>query len=301
MHQFTLGYSRQLGTDLSLAVDGLYERGLRDYKVYDLNIPANYPTNTTRPDTNFYQINQNASTSANEYKGFFVKLDKRLSHHYMYTASYALSSAHDNNPHAAPTNYNNLQEDWGPAQFDQRSALVLSGSVDLPYRIQVGGIYQLRSNLPFSVTTSTPSPNVFPFNPNPDGTAQYVPGTTRDQGNRGINYAAINAYRADLDANVAPYSTACKSGSAPGSGSCLSTNLGPKSVASTGYNDFDLHISVVAYKHNSMELKFIGQAFDLFGTVNNTSISTSPTSNSFGAATASSIVQTGELAAQFSF
>jgi hypothetical protein len=50
-----------------------------------------------------------------------------------------------------------------------------------------------------------------------------------------------------------------------------------------------------------MELKFIGQAFDLFGTVNNTSISTSPTSNSFGAATASSIVQTGELAAQFSF
>jgi len=294
MHQFTLGYSRQLGTDLSLAVDG-------HYKVYDLNIPANYPTNTTRPDTNFYQINQNASTSANEYKGFFVKLDKRLSHHYMYTASYALSSAHDNNPHAAPTNYNNLGEDWGPAQFDQRSALVLSGSVDLPWRIQVGGIYQLRSSLPFSVKTSTLSPNVFPVNTNADGTSQYVPGTTRDQGNRGINYAAINAYRADLDANVAPYSTACKSGIAPGAGSCLSTNLGPKSVAPTGYNDFDLHISVVAYKHNAMELKFIGQAFDLFGTVNNTSISTSPTSNSFGAATASSIVQTGELAAQFSF
>jgi hypothetical protein len=299
MHQFTLGYSRQLGPNLSLAVDGLYERGLRDYKVYDLNIPAS-PT-AARPDPTFYQINQNASTSANEYKGFFIKLDKQLSHHYMYTASYSLSSAHDNNPHAAPTNYNNLGEDWGPAQFDQRSALVLSGSVELPYRIQVGGIYSLRSSLPFSVTTSTTSPNIFPVNPNADGTAQYVPGTTRDQGNRGINYAAINAYRADLDANVAPYSTACQSGAAPGSGSCLSTNLGPKSIASTGYNDFDLHISVIAYKHNSMQVKIIGQAFDLFGTENNLTINTAPTTNSFGAATSGNNTQIGELAAQFSF
>jgi hypothetical protein len=301
MHQFSLGYSRQLGKDLSLAVDGLYNRGLRDYKVYDLNIPANYPANTARPDPTFYQINQNASTSANEYKGFYIKFDKRLSHHYMYTASYALSSSHDNNPHQAPTNYNNLGEDWGPAQFDQRNALVFSASVDLPYRIQVGGIYSLRSNLPFSVTTSTFSPNVFPANPNADGTAQYVPGTTRDQGNRGINYAAINAYRADLDANVNPYLLACKTGNAPGTGSCLSTNLGPKSIASTGYNDFDLHISVIAYKHNSLQLKIIGQAFNLFGTQNNLTINTAPTTNSFGAATSGSNVQIGELAAQFSF
>jgi len=282
MHQFSLGYSRQLASDLSIAVDGLYDRGLRDYKTYDLNIPVNYPTNTTRPDPTFYQINQNASTSASEYKGFYVKLDKKLSHHYMYTASYALSSGHDNNPHASPTNYNNLQEDWGPAGIDQRNALVLSASVELPYRVQVGGIYQLRSSLPFSVTTSTTSPNIFPINPNPDGTPQYVPGTTRNQGNRGISYAAINAYRADLGTN-------------------LSTNLGPSSIASTGYNDFDLHVSVIAYQHNALKLEIIGQAFNLFGTENNTSINTSPTTNSFGVATAGLNKQIGELAAKFSF
>jgi len=280
MHQFSLGYSRQLSPDLSIAVDGLYDRGLRDYKIYDLNIPSS-PT-AARPDPTFYQINQNASTSASEYKGFYIKLDKKLSHHYMYTASYALSSAHDNNPHAAPTNYNNLEEDWGPAGIDQRNALVLSASVELPYRIQIGGIYQLRSSLPFSVTTSTTSPNIFPVNPNADGTPQYVPGTTRDQGNRGISYAAINAYRADL-------------------GGGLSTNLSPKSIASTGYNDFDLHISVIAYKHNAMQVKIIGQAFDLFGTENNLTINTSPITNSFGAATSGSNTQIGELAAQFSF
>jgi hypothetical protein len=301
MHQFSLGYSRQLSNDLSLAVDGLYDRGLRDYKIYDLNIPANYPTNKVRPDPTFYQINQNASTAATEYKGFYVKLDKKLSHHYMYTASYALSSAHDNNPHAAPTNYNNLEEDWGPAGIDQRNALVLSASVQLPYRVQIGGIYSLRSNLPFSVKTSTLSPNIFPVNTNADGTSQYVPGTTRDQGNRGINYAAINAYRADLDANVNPYKSACQSGVAPGAGSCLSTNLGPGSIASTGYNDFDLHICLIAYQHRSLKLEIIGQAFDLFGTENNLTINTAPTTNSFGVATSGSNVQVGELAAKFTF
>jgi hypothetical protein len=50
-----------------------------------------------------------------------------------------------------------------------------------------------------------------------------------------------------------------------------------------------------------MEVKVIGQAFDLFGTENNTLINSSPTTNSFGAATASSNTQIGELAAQFSF
>ena len=84
-------------------------------------------------------------------------------------------------------------------------------------------------------------------------------------------------------------------------GAGLSTNLGPKSIASTGYNDFDLHISVIAYQHNSMQVKIIGQAFDLFGTENNLTINTSPITNSFGAATSGSNTQIGELAAQFSF
>lgn len=283
-HQFSLGYSRQLSTDLSVSVDGLYDRGLRDYKVYDLNLPVNYPTNKVRPDAQLQQIQQHASTGASEYKGLYIKFNKQFSHRYMYTASYALSSASDNNPHVAPVNYNNLQNDWGASQYDQRHALVFSGSVMLPGKIMVGGIYSFRSNLPFSVTTSTltPAGGVFTANPNPNGTAQYVPGTTRDQGNRNLNYAALNLYRSQIG---------------------LSNNLSASSVASTKYSDFDIRVSKYFFQSSegTRRLEIIGQAFNLFGTENYTTITNSPISATFGAPTAANTVQIGELAAKFTF
>jgi hypothetical protein len=281
-NQFSLGYSRQLSTDLSVSVDGLYDRGLRDYKIYDLNLPVNYPTNKTRPDPQLQQIQQHASTGASEYKGLYIKFTKQFSHRYMYTASYALSSAADNNPHVAPVNYNNLNNDWGPSQYDQRNALVLSGSVMLPGKIMVGGIYSFRTNLPFSVATSTltPAGGVFTANPNPNGTAQYVPGTTRDQGNRNLNYAALNLYRSQIG---------------------LSSNLSASSVASTKYSDFDIRISKYFFQHETRRLEIIGQAFNLFGTENYTTITNSPISATFGAPTAANTVQIGELAAKFTF
>jgi hypothetical protein len=281
-HQFSLGYSRQLSTDLSVSIDGLYDRGLRDYKIYDLNLPANYPTNKIRPTPSLNQVLQHASTGGSEYKALYIKFNKQFSHRYMYTASYALSSAQDNNPHVAPVDYNHLNNDWGPSQYDQRHALVLSGSVMLPGKIMVGGIYSFRSNLPFSVTTSTVTPagGVFTANPNPNGTAQYVPGTTRDQGNRNLNYAALNLYRSQIG---------------------LSNNLSASSVASTKYSDFDIRVSKYFFQHETRRLEIIGQAFNLFGTENYTTITNSPISATFGAPTAANTVQIGELAAKFTF
>jgi hypothetical protein len=281
-HQFTLGYSRQITNDLSLSIDGLYDRGLRDYKVYDLNIPVNYPTNKVRPDTALNQINQHASEGASEYKGLYIKFTKQFTHRYMYTAAYALSSAADNNPHASPVNYNNLNADWGPSQYDQRNAIVLSGSVMLPGKIMLGGIFSYRSRTPFSVTTSTltPATGVLPLNPNPNGTAQYVPGTTRDQGNRNLNYTALNLYRSQIG---------------------LSSNLTPDSVATSRYKDFDIRISKYFFQHEQRRLEIIGQAFNLFGTENYTSITTSPISTTSGAPTNAGSVQVGELAAKFTF
>ena len=321
LHQFTLGYSRQLTNDLSVSVDGIYDRGLRDYKIYDRNLPANYVgISIPRPNTQMAQIQQHASTAASEYKGLYIKFDKRFSHRYMFTASYALSSALDNNPHSAPVNYSNLQQDWGPAAIDQRNAFVASAAYEIPFiKVSVGGIFAYRSRTPFSVTTTqitadasatTGAPNdgygVLQYNPNYNGTAQYVPGTTRDQGNRGISWNAINTYRQQLNDHApAPgykattFYTACHPAS--GTPNCLSTNLGPDSVASSRYKDFDLRISKTVFTHESMRLDIIGQAFNLFGTANYTSITVSPVSGSFGAPTAANTAQIGELAAKFTF
>jgi hypothetical protein len=84
---------------------------------------------------------------------------------------------------------------------------------------------------------------------------------------------------------------------------CLSTNLGPGSVASQRYNDFDIRISKYFFQHETRRLEIIGQAFNLFGTENYTStgVATSPVSYTFGAPTAANNVQIGELAAKFTF
>ncbi|HEY4354219.1 MAG TPA: carboxypeptidase regulatory-like domain-containing protein [Acidobacteriaceae bacterium] len=322
LNQFSLGYSRQLSTSLSISVDGLYDRGLRDYKIYDLNRPANYVgLSIPRPNTQMAQIQQHASTGASEYRGLFVKLDKRMSHKYMYTVSYALSSATDNNPHGAPVNYNNLQQDWGQASIDQRNAFVTSAAYEIPFiKVQVGGIFSYRSRTPFSLTTTqitadasltTGQPNdgygVLPYNPNYNGTAQYVPGTTRTQGNRGVNWDAVNAYRAQLNDHApaagfkaTSYYTACHptTSAAP---VCLLTNLNANSVTTNRYKDFDLRVSKTVFHHESMKLDIIGQAFNLFGTENYTTITTSPISYTFGAPTAANTAQIGELAAKFTF
>jgi hypothetical protein len=323
MNQFSLGYSRQLGADLSVSVDGIYDRGLRDYKVYDRNLapvgPAPGYATQARPDTQMATISQHASTAASEYKGLYIKFTKRYSHRYMYTASYALASAHDNNPHGAPVDYNNLNNDWGPAGIDRRSALVLSGSYMLPFKIMVGGIFSYRSPEPFSVTTTTLTSytvsgvndgfGLLPYNPNTDGTSQYVPGTTRNQGNRNINWAQVNMYREQLNDHPSP-NTALKANSSyynachPTNGAaanCLSTNLGPGSVVSSQYMDFDLRVSKTVFQHESMKVDIIGQAFNLFGTENYTGVTTSPISYTFGQPTGAGTVQIGELAAKFTF
>jgi hypothetical protein len=309
--QYSLGYSRQISANLSLSADGIYARGMRDYKSYDLNYPllGGVPSiSGTRPYSTFTQITQHASTGASEYTALYLKLDKRLANHYMYTLSYALTTGKDNNPHNPPVNYAAPQNDWGPAAIDQRHAVVGSATYMLPWKILVGGIFSFRSASPYNVTTTSttcakpgtgqvlPSActavgaGVLPSTAlNADGTAVYVPGTTRNQGGRGISFAAINTYRSQITGTNA-------------------AGLPPvSSVTSTNYMDFDLRVSKSVFHHDAMDVQVFGQAFNLFGRENYNAITTSPTSTSFGVATSASTlqpasdVQIGELGAKFTF
>lgn len=309
--QFTAGYSRQLGTNLAISVDGVYTRGLRDYKEYDLNYPLlnGVPSiQGKRPYSNFTQIDQIRPTGSSNYRALYVKLEKRLSHNYYYTISYALESGHDNNPHAYPTSYNNPQYDWGPATYAQRQNVVGSMTYMAPWHIQLGGILTYRSASPFSVTTTVPTcaaptgaetlpaacngivgGGVLPASAlNANGTAQYVPGTTRDMGQHGINYAAINMYRSEL------------------TGYSLSPVNGDQ-VDSTNYLDLDLRVAKDLYRREALRLQVFGQGFNLFGRENFNSITTNPTLATFGKAVSANTiqpvqdVQIGELGVMFNF
>src|SRR6202043_2092256 len=79
--------------------------------------------------------------------------------------------------------------DWGRCSTDRRNTLVTSGSIRLPGAFTLGGVWTLRSAMPFSALAGKD------LNNDGNGT-DFVPGTTRDQGNRGLNLDLVNAWRA---------------------------------------------------------------------------------------------------------
>lgn len=266
--QYSAGYSRQITNNMSLSVDGLYSLSLRDYRVRDLN----YALAAPRPTTGWNIINERYPSGAAKYKALFVSLDKRLSHHYLFTVAYTLSSTRDNNPQNNITNPLNPDLDWGPGTNDRHHSLVASGAVQLPLGLVASGIFTARSALPLNAFTGTV---------NLDATAQYVPGTTRNQVNRNVDFGAINSYRATR--NLAA--------------------IDPSTIQNSNYNSVDLRILESFHLGESRRLEIYGQAFNLFGHVNytNSSITTTVTSATFGRASAASNRQQGELAARFIF
>ncbi|QEE26727.1 TonB-dependent receptor [Terriglobus albidus] len=267
--QYSAGYSRQISNNLSVNLDGLYSYSLHDYRTIDLNYPT---SGTTRPATGWNIIYMRAPIAASKYKALFVRVDKRLSRRHMYTVSYTLQSTRDNNPQATATNPLNLGLDWGPGNADRRHALVASFGYQLPWGIVSSGILTLRSATPFSAYAATV---------NADSITQYVPGTTRNQVNRDVDFSLINTYRASRGLAA----------------------VDPSTVQNSAYKSFDLRLLKNFRIHDRFSLEVYGQAFNLFGANNYlyNSITTSAASATFGRATDSGNRQQGELAARFTF
>jgi hypothetical protein len=266
--QYSAGYSRQLTNNLSFSVDGLYSYNLHDYRTIDLN----YAVTAPRPVTGWNIINTRFPGGAAKYKALFVRVDKRLSNHYMFTVAYTLSSARDNNVQGTVTNPLNPNLDWGPGNNDRRHALVASGAYQLPWGLVASGIWTVRSAQPFSAYSGLV---------NLDSVGQYVAGTTRNQMNRDVNFSAINTYRASRSLAA----------------------IDPSTIQNSSYNSFDFRLLESIKLGESKRLELYGQAFNLFNRVNylNSGIATTVTSTTFGRASSSGNMQQGELAARFIF
>ena len=267
--QFTGGYSRQFRSDFSVHVDGVYMHTLRDWRNWDMNYPN---AAGVRPLPAYARVLDHKSISQSKYKGFYVRAERRYSKGLQFLVSYTLSSTRDDNPQAQVTNQANYSADWGPSGIDRRNALVASASYQLPWKISMGLIWQLRSALPFSAFSTTLV----------DGVTQYVPGLTRSVGNRdnGALLSAVNAYRAGLNLAAIPASQ----------------------IDSSSFNSFDLKLSRAIFTRNERRIDVIGQAFNLFGRTNLTGGSTtSATSAGFGQILGASNLQQAELAVKFTF
>jgi len=159
---------------------------------YDLNLPN--PVTGKRPLSQYGFIDQDRSLVDSNYKAMFVRVDKRLSRHYTLLLSYTLAQADDVGGRASNsggffhvTDQSNPSLDAGPSDTDRRHTLVASGTATLPWNMTLGAVWTYRSAAPFSAYSA---------NFSADGQQQYVPGTSRNQGNRDLDLGAVNAYRA---------------------------------------------------------------------------------------------------------
>jgi hypothetical protein len=197
----------------------------------------------------------------------------------MYLLSYTLSKADGNL--ASPgissriTHAEDPALDDGPAANDRRHVLVASGSVLLPYDVTLGGVWTLRSTMPFSAIAGRDL--------NGDAVvSDYVPGTTRAMGTRdnARMMEAVNAWRA-------------ANGLRPVPASQIDTNR---------YNGLDMRVSKAFPLGGARRLELIGQVFNVFGTDNlEAAWNTNALSDSFGRILQAFNRQQAELAVRIAF
>jgi carboxypeptidase family protein len=155
--QSSIGFQRQVGTDMAFEVDYVYNRG-RDEKMLEGNINltynpatgANYTfaDRTRRIDPNWGPVGMYAYLGESNLHGLQTAFSKRFSNRWQGSATYTLSSMKDSDP--PPLSGLNLvsiplAEDfggvYGPSDTDQRHRAVFNGIWQVAYGFQMSGLY----------------------------------------------------------------------------------------------------------------------------------------------------------------
>ena len=278
---FSGGFSQQVAANVSINIDTIFTKST-DFPVA-VQINEADPITKVVPLAAWGHIAQIQPAGTFDYKALLVRFDKRFSHRTQYTLSYTLGKQDNDYSGGAGgtsggTRTDNLHPDYdqGPSNNDRRQNFVASGAVLLPHEVNLGVVWTLRSTLPFSALAGKDLNN--------DGAnTDYVPGTTRDQGNRGLDLALVNAWRATNA--LAPIAAA--------------------QIDSTRYNRFDIRVAKSVALGTGRRVELIGQVFNVFGTDNlggiGTTYVTNALSDSFGKVLTALPRQQGELALRFVF
>jgi hypothetical protein len=285
VHTSSIGFSQQLTSEMAVHVDGVYQKAV-DYPT-QVQVNTRNPVTLARPLPEWGQVIQYQPIGKYSYKGLLFRLEKRLSHNYQYQVAYTLAKQDSNfgSPDLVGvgiggviTDNSNPGLDVGPSNADRRHELVFSGGGQLPAHILVGAIWNLRTSYPFSAKAG--------IDLNGDGAlTDYVPGTTKNMGNRNTAamLAAVNAYRATL--GLTPFSSS--------------------QIDSSLFSRLDLRISKAFALGESRKVELIGQIFNVLGRDNlggpSTFYQTNVRSDAFGKIQAALPRQQGELAIRFVF
>jgi hypothetical protein len=144
-----------------------------------------------RPPTN--TITNITSNGYSRYTALTVKLDKRLSNHYQFGVSYALSKLETTTADGLGLGGGTLvnrdvQANFGTGPLDRRHRLTLNGIVELPMGFRLSTISTFYSGVPASILVGSADINGDGIN------GDLLPGTRRGSLGRDVNdVAALNA------------------------------------------------------------------------------------------------------------
>jgi hypothetical protein len=177
-HQISLGYERQLGSQMAATVDYIRSWNRDQLINFDLNPGLRVDTSRTgrivytdlsslasqlgiAPFGNPVITRTNAGSS--DFDGVNFSLEKRFSHNWAARVSYATGYARGNSE-ANQTNDNNYQvlgdplldRNFGPLDADRRHNLVVSGRVEIPrtHGLSVSGVTKYLTGSSMTLFTS---------------------------------------------------------------------------------------------------------------------------------------------------
>jgi hypothetical protein len=152
---------RQVGSKSVVSAGYQHVRGLHLIVSVNQNVPACAAAGTNngcRPNPAYANDSQYSPLADSHYDGLHVSFVERPSRFGEFRVSYTYSKALDNVGEfffSSPIDNFNIWRDYGRSDDDQRHRFVLNGSWHLPLALQLSGLLQYYSTLPFNITTGT--------------------------------------------------------------------------------------------------------------------------------------------------
>jgi len=164
--RMSLGYEREIFANFAIGIDLIYSRSRDLQSKQDQNLAPTdeltvdgrtvYERQTVEP--NFGRIIMFRSAARATSRSVILSAHKRFSNRWFLDASYTWSDIRDNGSNQRsltrgfrfPEDQYDIEADWGPANFDVRHKIVVSGGVYLPYGFMVSGYVFARSGFPYS-------------------------------------------------------------------------------------------------------------------------------------------------------
>ena len=184
-HQYSLGYSRQIGDDLSVSLDGIAADGFNQHTQIDFNYPL--AAGGDRPHAGIGRVTDGITDGELKYRAFSARVTKRLANRWQMLGSYTLADVQADSE-TFPADHFNRGSDYGHVPADRRHRFTVSGIAMLPGGVNLSGIIRYQSSLPFNVTAGSDL--------NGDGIGGDRPsGINLRDGCRDLDLGAASAYR----------------------------------------------------------------------------------------------------------